>query len=259
MACVPPRPHAGGGLLPRKLSGRVVGRVLCAHCLTATARSTAAQPSAQAPGTQDAARGPQTFSAVFPSSARDLTSSHSHSLTIFPSRKTSTSRSSSSLPWPSASVVIAPVRSLTRVSRPFLDCLPLSVIGSLKTGTASPLMVASQHLKAHFCVSRLSFCSSAPPEPKAVFSAAHLCLAMFSRMAPIESWPTPSPWMMRTYEGRSLYPLGVVVVPNALPRSSSTSTTILGGSPESGRITSRPSLLSIIDLSSCPHSLLTAL
>ena len=32
---------------------------------------------------------------------------------------------------------------------PFLDALPLSVIGSLKTCRGSPLTTASQHLKAH--------------------------------------------------------------------------------------------------------------
>ena len=32
---------------------------------------------------------------------------------------------------------------------PFLGALPLSVMGSLKTYRASPLTIASQHLKAH--------------------------------------------------------------------------------------------------------------
>ena len=46
------------------------------------------------------------------------------------------------------------------------DCFPLSVIGSLYTSVTEPSAFrSSEHLNAHFCVSRLSFCSSAPPEP----------------------------------------------------------------------------------------------
>merc|ERR1719198_2426773 len=66
------------------------------------------------------------------------------SLVSTPLRKTCTSTSSFGSPAPSVSVLYeAP--SLTSLSCPFFDCLPLSVIGSLKTSRFSPLTVASQH------------------------------------------------------------------------------------------------------------------
>ena len=43
---------------------------------------------------------------------------------------------------------------------------------SLKTSRAWPFTVISEHLKAHLKVSRLSFCSKAPPLPKTMLSAA---------------------------------------------------------------------------------------
>jgi len=60
----------------------------------------------------------------------------------------------------------------TSAKRPRFWPLPRSVTGSLYTSRSSPEMVTSEHLKANFCVSRLSCCSSAPPMPNAILSAA---------------------------------------------------------------------------------------
>mmetsp|Transcript_27949 Transcript_27949/g.82164 ORF Transcript_27949/g.82164 Transcript_27949/m.82164 type:complete len:204 (+) Transcript_27949:2614-3225(+) len=127
------------------------------------------------------------LSVVELSAAFFFTSPHAQSLSSSPFLKTGMRMSSFGSPWPSVKVVILPVRSLTSMSRPFLESLPESVMGSLYTWRFSPLTVISQHLKAHFCVSRFTFCRSAPPDPNARLSAAHPFLAMFSRMVPKDS------------------------------------------------------------------------
>ena len=50
---------------------------------------------------------------------------------------------------------------------------------------------------AHFCVSRFSFCSSAPPLPKATFPAAQPLSCIACRITLSDSYDTPSPWMTR--------------------------------------------------------------
>mmetsp|Transcript_75137 Transcript_75137/g.125270 ORF Transcript_75137/g.125270 Transcript_75137/m.125270 type:complete len:200 (+) Transcript_75137:420-1019(+) len=185
-------------------------------------------------------------------------SSHVHSFVIVPFSKTVTSKSSAGEPSPSVSVtIVSPC--LTSLSCPFLDCFPLSVIGSLKTSRGLPSTTASQHLKAHFCVSRFIFCSSAPPEPNATLAAAQPLSIIACKMTGMVSYETPSPWIRRIVGGNSLWPVSVVVVPNFSPRISSSSHTITGGSPESGRTTSRPSRFLMRSISSVPQRFLQAL
>mmetsp|Transcript_102421 Transcript_102421/g.330452 ORF Transcript_102421/g.330452 Transcript_102421/m.330452 type:complete len:229 (-) Transcript_102421:2621-3307(-) len=191
--------------------------------------------------------------------ARFRMSAKLSSMSNLPSLKTSTRASLAGSPLPSVTVVhlVAPLGNFSpessKVSRPFLDFLPGSVIGSLTTSTFSPLIMAYEHLKAHFCVSRCSFCSRAPPLPKARLSAAQPAAVMVLRIISRVLMSMPSPWMTRICGGNSLWPVGVFDVPNLPANFSSTSSTILGSSPLSGRTTRMPSRFKIMSLSSVPQ------
>mmetsp|Transcript_30880 Transcript_30880/g.80616 ORF Transcript_30880/g.80616 Transcript_30880/m.80616 type:complete len:248 (+) Transcript_30880:753-1496(+) len=179
-----------------------------------------------------------------------------------PLRKTSTMTSLLGSPLPSVTVVSLPSGPGSSVSLPFFDCLPLSVMGSLKTSVLEPsFFVISEHLNAHFCVSRCIFCSKAPPEPNTRFSAAQPFAAAAVRISPSDSYEMPSPWMSRMYGGSSLCPVAVVVTSSskALPRRSRSWGTITGGSPESGRTTRRPLRVRIFSFSALPHRFVHAL
>mmetsp|Transcript_63214 Transcript_63214/g.165747 ORF Transcript_63214/g.165747 Transcript_63214/m.165747 type:complete len:218 (+) Transcript_63214:658-1311(+) len=191
--------------------------------------------------------------------ARFRMSAKLSSMSNLPSLKTSTRASLAGSPLPSVTVVhlVAPLGNFSpessRVSRPFFDFLPGSVIGSLTTSTFSPLIMAYEHLKAHFCVSRCNFCRSAPPLPKARLSAAQPAFVMARRIMSKELMSMPSPWITRMHGGKSLWPVDVSVVPNLPANLSKTSNTIFGSSPLSGRTTKKPSRFSIISLSSVPQ------
>ena len=53
-----------------------------------------------------------------------------------------------------------------------------------------PSTIASQHLKAHFWVSRFNFCRSAPPDPNATLAAAHPLSAIAFKMTLSDSYLT---------------------------------------------------------------------
>mmetsp|Transcript_80016 Transcript_80016/g.244637 ORF Transcript_80016/g.244637 Transcript_80016/m.244637 type:complete len:202 (+) Transcript_80016:578-1183(+) len=121
----------------------------------------------------------------------------SWSIKILPSLNTSTSSSFVSSPLPSVTVAHSPSPVSSNVKRPFLDFLPGSVIGSLTTSRAWPPTSAYEHLNAHFCVSRWSFCNNAPPLPKARLSAAHPFFFISSKITSKLLISIPSPWMTR--------------------------------------------------------------
>mmetsp|Transcript_13387 Transcript_13387/g.53705 ORF Transcript_13387/g.53705 Transcript_13387/m.53705 type:complete len:210 (+) Transcript_13387:813-1442(+) len=161
--------RASGRHTPRSREGRwraEGGHGLETAALTPDARPFSPAAAAPFSGTRGQTGSGRASSGPKSASARTL--ARSHSLTRAPSTKTSTSTSSSRGPL---TVVSAPSSVLTSASLPFLEILPLSVMGSLKTSRSTPSTTTAEHLKAHFCVSRLSFCSSPPPEPKARLSA----------------------------------------------------------------------------------------
>mmetsp|Transcript_104622 Transcript_104622/g.300780 ORF Transcript_104622/g.300780 Transcript_104622/m.300780 type:complete len:217 (-) Transcript_104622:582-1232(-) len=170
----------------------------------------------------------------------------------FPSLKTSTNLSFAGSPLPSVTVVHFP-SSHSKVKRPFLDFLPGSVIGSFTTSTPTPFTHTYEHLNAHFCVSRCSFCSSAPPLPKARLSAAQPASVIAIKIMSKDLMSMPSPWITRMQGGNSLWPVEVMLDPNLPSNFSSTSSTMPGSSPLSGRTTKTPSRASIIALSSVPQ------
>ena len=102
--------------------------------------------------------------------------------------------------FPHGGVYVAPCTASRRISlnRPDFDFLPLSVIGRLKTSRGSSFTTTDEHLKANFNVSRFSFCSKPPPEPKAMLSALQPWAFTASRIFPSEAKSMPSPWISRT-------------------------------------------------------------
>eukprot|EP00035_Acanthoeca_spectabilis_P020636 m.433880 g.433880 ORF g.433880 m.433880 type:complete len:421 (+) comp17636_c0_seq1:80-1342(+) len=150
----------------------------------------------------------------------------------------------------------------SRVSRPRFDFLPLSVIGFFETSRETVLPSTStsthEHLYAHLSVSRLSFCSSPPPEPKATMSVHHPKACMWARIFLSCLRSTPSPWISRMNGGSSRNPFELTVVPNWAPRISRHLMTTSGGWPESGRTTSTPLRLETSSRSLVPQSSLQA-
>mmetsp|Transcript_89202 Transcript_89202/g.257164 ORF Transcript_89202/g.257164 Transcript_89202/m.257164 type:complete len:252 (-) Transcript_89202:472-1227(-) len=169
-----------------------------------------------------------------------------------PSLNTVTKRSLEGSPWPPVMVVSFPSRT-SRVNLPCFDFLPGSVIGSLTTLTPAPSTKACEHLKAHFCVSRCSFCSKAPPLPKAKLSAAQPLSFMAWRIISRLVMSMPSPWMTRMYGGNNLCPVDVFVEPNLPSSVWRTCSTVPGNSPLSGRTTSTPSRRSMVPFNSVPQ------
>mmetsp|Transcript_15827 Transcript_15827/g.40914 ORF Transcript_15827/g.40914 Transcript_15827/m.40914 type:complete len:284 (+) Transcript_15827:444-1295(+) len=149
------------------------------------------------------------------------------------------------------------------VRRPRFDFFPLSVIGFFDTSREVTLPSASvtsthEHLYAHLSVSRLSFWSSPPPEPKATMSVDHPKACMCARMFVSWARSTPSPWISRMNGGSSRKPFSFTVVPNCAPRISRHLMTTSGGCPESGRTTSVPLRALTSSFSLSPHRFLQA-